>query len=416
MIDYNDDYGIHTNYNNKNKSENKISAMMLNEIIKKKITVPNPISLTRMSSEYTSLVDDDDDDDDDDNYNNNNDDNNNNCNNFTISINNNNEVVRNDDPLMLTLLGTEEQNNDLIQHNHYSGDNNVEVSTTKLTKMYRKITRYCGLIGFLPFLVILSIYSLAVIRFVVLYIFIKPKKNENYDKNLQQIKHCTIDDYNSYNATNENTHRRIILFGDSLIGKPTLYYNLNQQLQVKINNYFHPYQQFEVISSGVDSDTIAKLKDRMYYDCIYCRPEAVIMYWDSELTNLPKSYLSSQEGIDTYTNNLIDVITALKSSVKYVAVSGPNLLGELREGHNSYDKYLNMYRQINRDVSLSYNIPYIDIRQAFLDADRLKGWDQSSGYLTLDGEHPSEAGSKIEVNVFYDQLVMWYGNGSYSVG
>ena len=55
-------------------------------------------------------------------------------------------------------------------------------------------------------------------------------------------------------------------------------------------------------------------------------------------------------------------------------------------------------------VSLSYNVTYIDIRQVFLDADRWKGWDQSSGYLTTDGEHPSEAGSKIEEDLFYNQL------------
>ena len=207
---------------------------------------------------------------------------------------------------------------------------------------------------------------------------------------------------------NKNIHR-IILFGDSLIGVPTERYDLDVSIYNRISNQYH-HLHFDMISSGIGGNRILDLKNRMYTDCIYCRPEAVIMYWDSDVSDPSKSYLDSDDAMMQYKNNLINVITAIKVITKYFAIAGPNLLGELPEGENGRDKYLNMYRQINRDVSLSYNVSYIDIRQAFLDADRLKEWDQSSGYLTTDGEHPSEAGSKIEEDLFYNQLELWYKN------
>jgi len=148
----------------------------------------------------------------------------------------------------------------------------------------------------------------------------------------------------------------------------------------------------------------------MFADCINCHPEAVIMYWDSDVSDPSIDYITSQVGIDKYTNNLRDVIFAIQKVTTYFAIAGPNLLGELPEGENGRDKYLNLYRDINHDVSLLFNVTYIDIRQAFIDVDKEKGWDESSGYLTMDGEHPSKAGSKIEEDLFYNQLVLWYKN------
>ena len=55
----------------------------------------------------------------------------------------------------------------------------------------------------------------------------------------------------------------------------------------------HPHLHFDIISSDIGVNKIVDLKNRMYTDCIYCRPEAVIMYWDSDVSHPSKSYLNS---------------------------------------------------------------------------------------------------------------------------
>ena len=57
---------------------------------------------------------------------------------------------------------------------------------------------------------------------------------------------------------------------------------------------------------------------------------------------------------------------------------------------------------------MDYNATYIDVRQAFLDEDKRFGWIFKKGYLTFDGEHPSQIGSKLEEDLFFDQIVQWY--------
>ena len=303
------------------------------------------------------------------------------------------ENVKNDD---------DDDNN--ANYNNNDDNNNSDFINNQTVVIVNHVYSYNGWKNYRR-IAIASLFILIIAIILILILIIFKKQHSHSSKSDDDILHCSLSNYENSKVT----IHRIILFGDSLIAVPTESYDLDVSLYNRISNQY-PYLHFDMISSGIGGNRILDLKRRVGNDVIDKQPEAVIMYWDSDVSDPSIDYLSSQDGIEQYTNNLIDVITAFKNSVKYVAISGPNLLGELPEGENSRDKYLNMYRQINRDVALSYNVTYIDIRQAFLDADRLKGWDKSVGFLTTDGEHPSEAGSKIEEDLFYNQLELWYKN------
>jgi len=207
------------------------------------------------------------------------------------------------------------------------------------------------------------------------------------------------------------TIHSIILYGDSLIQKPIDFYHLDCHLLNKVKKRF-PYLRFELISEGQGGSRIEKLKYKLQNSIINQQPEAVIMYWDSDVSDPHLGYVRSKEGIDLYTQNLIDVVISIKSmnSLKYFAISGPEVLGELPDLMNKKDPYLNIYRDINRKIAQEYNASYIDIRKAFLDEDRRFGWIFNKGYLTFDGEHPSQIGSELEEKLFFNQIEKWYSN------
>jgi hypothetical protein len=48
------------------------------------------------------------------------------------------------------------------------------------------------------------------------------------------------------------------------------------------------------------------------------------------------------------------------------------------------------------------------MRPIFLQADKVKGWNQQSGYLTMDGLHPTATGADLEFQAFTQQLFSWY--------
>lgn len=67
------------------------------------------------------------------------------------------------------------------------------------------------------------------------------------------------------------------------------------------------------------------------------------------------------------------------------------------------DKYVTINKQIGND----HSVPYIDMRQAFLDEIPVNYYGHK-GCLTSDGEHPNENGVKIMAKKFSEALLMWF--------
>jgi len=210
-------------------------------------------------------------------------------------------------------------------------------------------------------------------------------------------------------STNPNA-LNIVLFGDSLINVPYTYYNLGGLLSNKLTTFYH---DINVFNQGNDGQKIAEIALRVD-DVLALKPHAVILQWDSDISDTVFGLLNDDEISElhtTYANTLRSVIGKLQNhSVEFVAVSGPILLGEGRVGlppsEFSDTNPLDTYRDINQDVCEEMNATYIDMRQRFLD--HLPSyWIATQCFLTTDGEHPNRRGTRLIADGFTEALQGW---------
>jgi hypothetical protein len=97
----------------------------------------------------------------------------------------------------------------------------------------------------------------------------------------------------------------------------------------------------------------------------------------------------------------------------YVALGGPGVLGEGRmffapnEGRfQDKEPMLDAYGTINKQAAIRVGIPYIDIRQAFLDF--IPSYQLCySRCVTIDGEHENDRGTVIVARLFALSLSSW---------
>lgn len=129
------------------------------------------------------------------------------------------------------------------------------------------------------------------------------------------------------NDHKNGTQFKVALFGDSLISRPFL----NLDLEGKIKSYL-PQLHLEITSIASNGCKIAdmrgKLGDLVDTDI---KPDAVILYWDSDVSDVDESKLSS-DSVDElrlkYTEDLSFILHELVSNISYVAVAGPGILGK----------------------------------------------------------------------------------------
>lgn len=124
------------------------------------------------------------------------------------------------------------------------------------------------------------------------------------------------------------TRFRVSLFGDSLISRPAL----NLDLNGKIKSFL---PQFELEITNVASsgskifDMRSKLGDILDLEAV---PHAVILYWDSDVSDVDESKMTADEVDDLrtqYRDNLSFTLSQLVLNISYVAVAGPGILGNV---------------------------------------------------------------------------------------
>ena len=92
-----------------------------------------------------------------------------------------------------------------------------------------------------------------------------------------------------------STPFKIVLFGDSLVNVGCLYFDLAEKLQHQFPNY-----PLTIVNAGVNNDMIADLKARMYTDVVDLQPDAVIIYWDSDVSDQLVYVLDEQSTLSQY--------------------------------------------------------------------------------------------------------------------
>ena len=201
---------------------------------------------------------------------------------------------------------------------------------------------------------------------------------------------------------------KIVLFGDSFINVGCLYFNLAEKLQHQF-----PHYPLQIINAGVNNNRIADLKARMYRDVVNVHPDGVIIYWDSDVSDQLVDVLQESTTQQQYKSNCVSVFTTCQNASQFIAVAGPSILSEgpifPRDQYDSYQyKYdvLNQYREINRNISETFHIEYIDLRGA-LQAALPSSWLLARWFVTSDGEHENERGARILAREFGKVLNAW---------
>lgn len=136
------------------------------------------------------------------------------------------------------------------------------------------------------------------------------------------------------NDLGNGTQFKVALFGDSLISRPWL----NLDLEGKIKSYL-PQLQLEITSVASNGCKIADMRGRLG-DLIDTdsKPDAVILYWDSDVSDVDESKMTS-DLVDElrlkYTEDLSFILSELVSNITYVAVAGPGILGKSYHSHRT---------------------------------------------------------------------------------
>ena len=203
---------------------------------------------------------------------------------------------------------------------------------------------------------------------------------------------------------------RIVFVGDSLIHRSQADHEFLTRIQQELERAF-PEGAFDVVDAGVNGNRIADIHDRLQRDVLDLRPAAVVLYWDSDVSDVDEDDMSPAERRTTrtaYSLALEDVLARLVSSHAHVIVSGPTLLGERPHGRNPKDRQADAYRRINHQLAARFGATYIDTRHAF-QSSRPGGAPVAAdrGLLTEDGEHLNEQGTRVAAGAFVRALEGW---------
>ena len=122
------------------------------------------------------------------------------------------------------------------------------------------------------------------------------------------------------------TSFQVFLFGDSLINKPFM----NLDLEGKMKTYL-PQFSLDITNVASNGCKISNMRDRLEHIIeADPKPDAVLLYWDSDVSDVDESRMSSDEVNDLrskYRSDLSYLLSELTSNITYVALAGPGILG-----------------------------------------------------------------------------------------
>jgi len=203
---------------------------------------------------------------------------------------------------------------------------------------------------------------------------------------------------------------RIAYFGDSLIGFSDRDYGFVQK-EVDYLGKKWPGFAFDAISTGVSGDKAHTLLARVYKDVITHHPDCIILYFDSDASDIKREIVLSTDYEITYKDNLRKLLVILLTQApRCVALAGPTTFGEWPRGSglNPRDDIYDAYADINKQVVAEFggNVTLFPTRDIFFEEAKRRGcYFVGRGCLTWDGEHHNGPGVSVISSIFTNWLV-----------
>jgi lysophospholipase L1-like esterase len=182
---------------------------------------------------------------------------------------------------------------------------------------------------------------------------------------------------------------RIVFLGDSITQDGTTEGGF-QTLLAALLREKHTGLGIELINAGVSGDKVTDLQSRLDKDVLARKPAVVVIHigindvWRGK-DGTPR---------DRYEAGLRDLLARIGKQGAQVVLCTPGVIGEKK--NNSFDKQLDDYAAVVRDVACAGKVPVCDLRKAFV-AHLAKNNpdDQAENILTKDGVHLSGAGNRF---------------------
>ena len=186
----------------------------------------------------------------------------------------------------------------------------------------------------------------------------------------------------------------IIFFGDSLTAlagkeEPKMHVTKGYVRIVRdMLNERHKDKDIQVDWVATGGHTVPDLLKRVDQDVIAKQPTIVVIQIGcNDARRLPKDQFQSglEELIDRLQKARIQVVQCTLTSV-----------GEKHDGTNKDDPKLDEFAEIQRQIIKAKNLPYNDLRKAFVEHWKANNPDnKGSGILTYDGNHFNDAGMRF---------------------
>jgi lysophospholipase L1-like esterase len=200
------------------------------------------------------------------------------------------------------------------------------------------------------------------------------------------------------------SQHRILFFGDSIT-----------ELGVKPNGYVSLIRDSlksagrsaAVTGAGISGNKIGDLLARVERDVLPHRPTVVVIYigindvWhyafaSRGLTGTPK---------EAFDAGLRTLIARLQDAGAQTVLCTPTVIGELKNGANTYDAMLEEYSAVSRNVAAATGTTLCDLRReftAYIDANN--PGNTSKDILTYDGVHLNDAGNALTARTLLQTL------------
>ena len=211
------------------------------------------------------------------------------------------------------------------------------------------------------------------------------------------------------NQVYDDSGRRIyrtVYFGDSLIYNSDRDYAFITK-ELNTLGQLWPSAAFDAVDAGIGGNTVSKLLARIDKDVLAHNPDCVIVYFDSDASDINSARDASVK--EDYEANMRLMLGILTKRTPCVGLGGPTIYGEFPRGSglNPRDDIYEDYVAINERVAAQYNVTYWHTRDAFFAAIP-SGWMANEGWLTQDGEHHNADGVAIISKFFIEFLVTKY--------
>ncbi|NUN69568.1 MAG: G-D-S-L family lipolytic protein [Bacteroidetes bacterium] len=192
-----------------------------------------------------------------------------------------------------------------------------------------------------------------------------------------------------------SARHRIVFFGDSIteLGvKPNGYVTLIRDSLKSIG------ADASVTGAGISGNKIGDLLARAERDVLPHRPTVVVIYigindvWHYAFASRGLSGTPKQE----FDAGLRTLVTSLQSAGARTVLCTPTVIGERKNGANTYDAMLEEYSAVTRSVAAATGSALCDLRQTFTSYLALNNPDDAAkDILTYDGVHLNDAGNRL---------------------